>query len=169
MPFFSKLFGLVVFFFVLAAIFAIAEHFWPSVRQPRRLIRGRRTDITYFLFSPTLGKLFSGVLVFGSVMSLAYLTIGPLSNAELKGVEGRDTFLGRQPGLLQLFEITILADFIGYWSHRAFHEVSTLWKIHAIHHSSTQLDWPSSVPVPPVNDAANNTLVAPPPNLLAGP
>ena len=48
-----------------------------------------------------------------------------------------DTAISRQPVLLQLLEFLILADFIGYWSHRPFHKVARLWRIHAVHDSST--------------------------------
>lgn len=162
----GNLLGVVVGFVVLAVLFSVLERFWPSVPRPRRLFCGRRTDLLYFVFTPTVGRLFSGVVVFVSIMSLAYLTVGPLTQDELRGIQGRDTLLGRQPGLVQLLEITILGDLLGYWSHRAFHNVSRLWKVHAVHHSSTDLDWLSSVRVHPLNDVANNVVIAAPLLLL---
>ena len=60
----------------------------------------------------------------------------------------------------------ILGDFIGYWMHRAFHG-RRLWRFHAIHHASQDLDWLSSVRLHPVNDAVMRVAGAVP-LLLAG-
>ena len=45
----------------------------------------------------------------------------------------------------------LLADFLAYWTHRVFH-ARWLWPFHAVHHSSTTVDWLSSVRLHPVND-----------------
>jgi sterol desaturase/sphingolipid hydroxylase (fatty acid hydroxylase superfamily) len=44
---------------------------------------------------------------------------------------------------------------MGYWLHRLFH-TGAWWPFHAVHHSSEELDWLSSVRVHPVNEAVNN-------------
>lgn len=41
----------------------------------------------------------------------------------------------------QLLLCVLLADLVEYWVHRAYHEVPWLWKFHAVHHSSKQMDW----------------------------
>ncbi len=28
-----------------------------------------------------------------------------------------------------------------YWTHRAYHEVPLLWRLHAVHHSAKHMDW----------------------------
>jgi sterol desaturase/sphingolipid hydroxylase (fatty acid hydroxylase superfamily) len=56
-----------------------------------------------------------------------------------------------QPLWVQAFEALLVGDVIGYWVHRAFHR-QALWKLHAVHHSSTQVDWLSSVRLHPFND-----------------
>src|SRR5262249_2556324 len=63
----------------------------------------------------------------------------------------RDTLLARQPLPLQALEMLVIGDFIGYWTHRWFHG-RRLWKFHAIHHSSEDLDWLSAVRLHPIND-----------------
>lgn len=35
----------------------------------------------------------------------------------------------------------VLADFVGYWLHRLQHGWPVLWRLHAVHHSSTKVDW----------------------------
>lgn len=43
--------------------------------------------------------------------------------------------------VLQLILVFIIADFIQYWVHRAYHEVPFLWKFHVVHHSAPKMDW----------------------------
>lgn len=49
-----------------------------------------------------------------------------------------------QPIWLQFIELLIVVDFTTYWLHRAMHEVNFLWRFHAIHHSTEQMDWLAS-------------------------
>jgi sterol desaturase/sphingolipid hydroxylase (fatty acid hydroxylase superfamily) len=56
-------------------------------------------------------------------------------------------------------EVLLLGDLIGYWTHRWFHR-RRLWKFHAVHHSSTQLDWLSALRVHPVNDVVSKLVPA---------
>jgi sterol desaturase/sphingolipid hydroxylase (fatty acid hydroxylase superfamily) len=49
----------------------------------------------------------------------------------------RDLNIGFWPTLL----IAILIfEFISYWFHRALHKIPVLWRLHAVHHSDTELD-----------------------------
>jgi len=41
----------------------------------------------------------------------------------------------------QLLLCILVADFMQYWTHRAYHEVPFLWKFHAVHHSAKTMDW----------------------------
>ncbi len=45
------------------------------------------------------------------------------------------------PFLLELFLILLVADLVQYWTHRAYHEVPLLWRLHAVHHSARSMDW----------------------------
>ncbi len=38
-------------------------------------------------------------------------------------------------------EIVFVSDLFFYWTHRLFHRVPFLWRVHAIHHSPRQMDW----------------------------
>ena len=51
----------------------------------------------------------------------------------------------------------LLFDFVGYWTHRFYHEIPVLWKFHAIHHSTEHLDWVSGFRAHPFD----GTLIAP--------
>jgi sterol desaturase/sphingolipid hydroxylase (fatty acid hydroxylase superfamily) len=35
----------------------------------------------------------------------------------------------------------LVADLAQYWTHRAYHQVPLLWRLHAVHHSSKHMDW----------------------------
>jgi sterol desaturase/sphingolipid hydroxylase (fatty acid hydroxylase superfamily) len=37
--------------------------------------------------------------------------------------------------------IILVADLVQYWTHRAYHEVPLLWRLHAVHHSARSMDW----------------------------
>jgi sterol desaturase/sphingolipid hydroxylase (fatty acid hydroxylase superfamily) len=82
--------------------------------------------------------------------------------------------ISRQPSWLQAIEVLLFGDLVGYWIHRLFHR-RPLWPFHAIHHSSTQLDWLSSVRLHPLNDTIVRLLQTVPfvvlgftPKVLAG-
>lgn len=46
----------------------------------------------------------------------------------------------RLPVPLQVLALLVAADLVQYALHRAMHEVPWLWRIHAVHHSSRQMD-----------------------------
>ena len=151
----------------MAAGFGIVEGLWPSVRGQRRLRKGVLTDLMYFLYTALFGRLFTGIVVGVSILILGAILGVPLTADQLRGISERETAIGSWPLGLQLVSFIVLADFLGYWQHRAFHSFARLWRFHAVHHSSTEVDWLSSVRVHPLNDAIAATIVASP-LLLAG-
>jgi sterol desaturase/sphingolipid hydroxylase (fatty acid hydroxylase superfamily) len=151
---------LIIGFVGLAGLFAVVERFWPSIRGQRRLRAGWKADLAWFAWQPTIGKLFSGILVFVSIMSLGALIMSPIPADELRGLSPRETWITGLPLLAQFGMVLLLGDFLGYWQHRAFHQVGTLWRFHSIHHSSVNLDWLSSVRVHPINDVVANIITA---------
>ncbi len=148
---------------ILGLGFGVVERVWPSIvghRWWRR--RGVRTDLAYFLYSPTAGKVLSGIVVFAAVMSLATVFQQDLTVDQLRGLAQRDTVVGRQAPIVQVVEMLLVGDLIGYWTHRAFHTFTIMWRAHAVHHSSTELDWLSSARVHPINELVNNLATATP-------
>jgi sterol desaturase/sphingolipid hydroxylase (fatty acid hydroxylase superfamily) len=65
-----------------------------------------------------------------------------------------------QPGWLQFVELLLLADFCFYVAHRLVHVVPWLWRFHAVHHSSEQMDWLATFRVHPVDQVLNSTIIA---------
>ena len=66
--------------------------------------------------------------------------------------------LAELPVWLQACLIVIIMDVILYWTHRLYHS-NRLWKFHAIHHSSEEIDWPSAYRFHPINSWTTFTLV----------
>jgi sterol desaturase/sphingolipid hydroxylase (fatty acid hydroxylase superfamily) len=56
-----------------------------------------------------------------------------------------------QPIWLQFAETLLLFDTGVYLTHRSFHAIPFLWRFHAVHHSSEELDWMSSYRNHPVD------------------
>lgn len=62
----------------------------------------------------------------------------------LFGWAANDGIRGWVQGLnfwVALFLIVLVADLVQYWTHRAYHEVPLLWRLHAVHHSVKSMDW----------------------------
>ena len=66
--------------------------------------------------------------------------------------------VGMIPAVAMPFVGILLFDFTIYWAHRWSHEVTFLWRFHAIHHSTKTLDWVSGFRNHPLEAA----ILAPP-------
>jgi sterol desaturase/sphingolipid hydroxylase (fatty acid hydroxylase superfamily) len=124
-------------------------------RDHRRLRRGWLLDLIYWFFTALITKPIAQVAVIVTLAPLLWLT-GSSSFESL--LRGHGPF-GRQPPLLQAVQMLIVIDFVGYWLHRAFHSAK-LWRVHAIHHSSAELDWLSAARLHPLNDIVNKRIQA---------
>ena len=145
----DRIANLFVGLFVLSAFFWLIESlFAANPQQPRLFLRrGFKTDLAYWFATPLLTKAVSQ-LGLGVILILLYRQ----DAAGLREMLAtRDTLLAKQPLGLQAVEMIVVGDFIGYWMHRLFHG-RHLWKLHAIHHCSQDLDWLSSVRLHPIND-----------------
>ena len=69
----------------------------------------------------------------------------------------RRTWASSLPLAIQIPLLLLVGDLLAYWSHRLFHG-SWLWPFHAVHHSSTAVDWLSSMRLHPVNDIVTRLL-----------
>jgi sterol desaturase/sphingolipid hydroxylase (fatty acid hydroxylase superfamily) len=163
----ERILVLVIALGVLSIGFGVLQRLWPQVRGQSFLRRqGIFVDVLWWLFTPTIGKAFTALVVGGSLIGLAAAFGMSLTPEELRENGLRETLISRQPFFLQFVAFLFLADFLAYWNHRAFHTFGRLWRMHAVHHSSTELDWLSSVRVHPLNDAIGSAVVAAPLLLL---
>ncbi|MFT3955150.1 MAG: sterol desaturase family protein [Piscinibacter sp.] len=78
-------------------------------------------------------------MVVGFVLLATNLLVHKLFGwAAQDGVRG---FVQNLNFFVALFLIVLVADLVQYWTHRAYHEVPLLWRLHAVHHSAKSMDW----------------------------
>jgi sterol desaturase/sphingolipid hydroxylase (fatty acid hydroxylase superfamily) len=105
------------------------------------------TDLCYWFFIPLMARFVRiGLLVIGA--ALVFDIDG--TDALIKFYENGHGPLSELPLWAQMITFMVASDFLLYWNHRAFHG-SKLWKYHAVHHSSEELDWISAARFHPVN------------------
>lgn len=150
--------GLAIAFVVLLVLFRLLELLRPRERRLPLLRRGVWTDLCYWAFTPIVTKAATRIAVIVALVPVALLLYGRLDRDQLLAGYGP---LARLELWQQAVLMLLIADFIGYWVHRAFHN-GWLWRFHAVHHSSRDLDWLSSVRVHPVNDAVMRIAAAVP-------
>lgn len=89
-----------------------------------------QTDLQHFIVNH---------MVVGFVLLATNLLVHKLFGWAVKdGVQG---WVKDLPFVVELFLIILVADLVQYWTHRAYHEVPLLWRLHAVHHSVKSMDW----------------------------
>lgn len=139
---------------LLGAVFLLLE---------RRAIWRRRdfvTDVGWWFVTPLATRAVAEVAVVVAVIALALLVDLPRQGGTLQAALARPRgIVATWPAWLQVAAVLVIGDAVGYWVHRAFHR-GRLWRFHAVHHSSTRLDWLSSVRIHPVNDVVARVVQA---------
>jgi sterol desaturase/sphingolipid hydroxylase (fatty acid hydroxylase superfamily) len=135
---------------LLGLVFAVLTFFWAcNPGRPWWRKRELVTDICYWFIIPLLSRyLRIGFLIVGAALLFGITTTDELT-AFYEDGHGP---LADLPLWLQAAIFLVGADVIMYWSHRIFHG-PRMWKYHAVHHSSTDLDWISAARFHPVNIA----------------
>lgn len=140
----------------LGIVFALLTH-WSACNPGYAWWRKRElvTDILYWFLIPLAARFVRiGLMVMGAAMLF-----------DIHGSEALISFyddgfgpLARLPLWAQALTFLVVSDFLTYWIHRGFHGVN-LWKYHAVHHSSEDLDWISAARFHPVNIFLGTVLV----------
>lgn len=136
---------------VLSALFWVVERRRSAASPSRRTAGDTRLDLIYWFFTPLVTRSVTRLalgLAFGAIALWQGLTLDQLRQLG----DARQTWATALPLWVQVPLILLMADLLAYWTHRLFHG-RRLWRFHAIHHSSTTVDWLSSVRLHPVNDA----------------
>ena len=145
--------SLAVGLLVLSASFWLLERWRPSIPGQRRDRIQTLTDLTYWFFTPLVTRFVTRVSL-ALVFALMALWQGVTFEELRRTATTRQTWASSLPAAVQIPVVLLLADLLAYWSHRLFHG-RWLWPFHAIHHSSTTVDWLSSVRLHPVNDVVS--------------
>ena len=132
----------------LGAAFAVLSFFWAcNPGNPWWRKRGLATDICYWFLIPLFARyLRIGLLVIGAAVLFGIDT----PEAMVRFYDDGHGPLAQLPLWLQAAIFLIGSDFMMYWLHRAFHR-GALWKYHAVHHSSEDVDWISTARFHPIN------------------
>lgn len=102
-------------------------------------LRGAATDFMYWFIVPLFLRLARTLMLAAGV----HLLFG--------GHQPQPMPLGKLPLLLQCAAILLIQDVLFYAVHRVFH-TRLAWKVHAVHHSPTVLDWMSAARFHPINN-----------------
>lgn len=142
---------------VLAGLFWVLQRRWPAMRQPPLRTRALVTDLAYWIVTPQVTRSVTKIVVLLVAAVWAVMVTGGAEPGELVTAFSSRSPIGAQPIWLQAVEVMLLAEFLGYWLHRAFH-MGGWWRFHAIHHSPTRLSWLSALRLHPVNDLLGGLL-----------
>ncbi len=121
-------------FFILnlllfAFIFIFIEKMFGHKKDQRIFRREWQTDVLYFTFNHILIGIF--LVVVNSFVAQFHFAMSATVQ----------TFIQSLHFIVQFVLVMLVADVVQYWSHRAYHEIPFLWKFHAVHHSSEEMDW----------------------------
>ena len=113
-----------------ALIFIFIEKLF-ALRRDQPVFRPEwQTDLHHFIVNH---------MVIGFMLLATNLLVHKLFGwAAVDGVRG---WVGALPFWIGLPMIILVADLVQYWTHRAYHEVPLLWRLHAVHHSVKHMDW----------------------------
>lgn len=115
---------------VSAAVFIPLEKLYAQDAEQNILRPHWRTDLTYFFVSHMLVQF---ILIFITASS-SFMAGWAVSTDFQEKVQSL-------PIAVQFFLAVLVADLGQYWLHRLYHVVPWLWRVHAVHHSSTAMDW----------------------------
>ncbi len=114
-----------------ALVISIAEWLMPVRGQWHPSMFDAGNDVTY--------------MVVGQIALERLLTLGSLFVVAWLAGAATWSFPGwwpyQWPLWVQAVVVLVLGDFVRYWLHRAFHYVSWMWRLHAVHHSPQRLYW----------------------------
>jgi sterol desaturase/sphingolipid hydroxylase (fatty acid hydroxylase superfamily) len=133
---------ILIVLFTLLSLISVCNK-GPAWWRKRELV----TDFCYWFFIPLMARFLRvGLLIVGAAMFFGITTAEGL----IEFYQDGHGPLSRLPLLVQAAIFLIGSDFIMYWLHRTFHGPA-MWKYHAIHHSSEELEWLSAARFHPIN------------------
>ena len=105
------------------------------------------TDLCYWFFIPLMARFLRiGLLILGAAALFGITTAQGLIEFYQDGHGPLSTL----PLWAQAAIFLAGSDFMMYWIHRVFHGPA-MWKFHAVHHSSEELEWLSAARFHPIN------------------
>lgn len=119
-----------VWLVLLTAVFAPLERFF-SVRPAKLFRAGWATDLGWYFANSGLTPIF----LLGPASAVIAVTIHAILPAGFTGAAAALPLWARMAAAMVVGEIGF------YWGHRWSHEISLLWRFHAIHHSAEHVNF----------------------------
>jgi len=141
--------------FLLALLFVPLERLFPRRPGQSTFRLGWTTDTLHFLASHLLVQVLSFLILLPAVTVSRFL--------DPRGIAAAVRAL---PLVVQFLGAVLVADLAQYAVHRAFHQLPLLWRFHAVHHSSRDMDWLAGSRLHVVDAVATRGLVLVPLQLL---
>ncbi|RZJ11377.1 MAG: sterol desaturase family protein [Rubrivivax sp.] len=124
-----KALGLAAWLLAMALVFGLLERRFPI--RPQRFLRQRLAqDVGYYF----LGGLVPPFLTVAATAALVWFASGLVPASFY-------AWVASLPFAVRVGAMVLLGDVAFYWAHRWSHENEWLWRMHAVHHSPTELDW----------------------------
>ena len=133
----------------LVAIYVPLEWAAPAWPNQARVRRHTLTDLAFFLGQH---------LVFAALASMAIAELARLQHGWSALAALRAQFR-TQPLALQGIEAVLLGDLCAYWGHRLQHHSDFLWRFHAVHHTSEELDFLAAHREHPLDGLYTQTII----------
>jgi len=132
----------------LAAVFTILTWLWAcNPGRPWWRKADLITDLCYWFIIPVVARFLRiGLLVAGAALLVGITTADGL----VAFYDNGHGPLADLPLAVQMVIFLVVSDLLLYGTHRLFHR-RTLWKYHAVHHSSEELEWISAARFHPIN------------------
>ncbi len=143
-------------FAVLPALCVAIERLWPSNPGRPLLRRGLGSDVVWYFAQTFVSRTIAPWIVY-----FALLPWLPTEQTRTEAYFAGFGPIAAIPFGWQVFLVFVLADFLSYWQHRLFH-CRGAWRIHAVHHSSRELDWLSATRFHPLNEIGAQLVYATP-------
>ena len=138
--------GAIAAYFNLKILLIMALAFIPlerlfGVRRDQKILRKHfSVDLVYYFVIDRITRFFFFGVFAVTIGGILAIMPGQIPAA-----------VQAQPIWLQFAEALLLFDTGVYLAHRSFHAIPSLWRFHAVHHSSEELDWMSSYRNHPVD------------------
>ena len=146
-----------IFGFVLLPLACVGlERLFPSIRGKRVLRGGFGADVVWYFAQTFVSRAVAPWFVYLAALP-ALIAAGVTAESYWQGFGPAS----RLPMAAQVAIVFVAADFFSYWQHRFFH-LRLGWPVHAVHHSSREVDWLSATRFHPLNEIGAQVVYAAP-------
>jgi sterol desaturase/sphingolipid hydroxylase (fatty acid hydroxylase superfamily) len=140
----------------MGVVFALLSWWSPANKgRPWWKKRGLATDMCYWLVVPLVTRFGRIGLAVGITVYLLGINT---TDGLVKFFDHGHGPLSHLPFWVQFAIYMLGSEFCLYWIHRAFHG-SALWRFHAVHHASQDIEWISAARFHPLNILLGTVLV----------